>query len=123
MENSYHKSSISYIVAMFVVVNKYILARRFDGVTLWPIIFIRRRELKGKPVFMNHERIHLRQQMELLLVFFFIWYLLEYLIRLIQYRDSFKAYSAISFEREAYSNERNLQYLEKRRFWSFFKYL
>lgn len=108
---------------MFVVVNKYILARRFDGVTLWPFLFIRRRELKKNPVFMNHERIHMRQQLELLLIVFFIWYLVEYLVRLIKYRDSFKAYSKISFEREAYANEKNLIYLQKRKIWGFLLYL
>ena len=51
---------------MFVVVNKYVLARRFDGIVFWPFVFIKRRELKNNPVFMNHERIHLRQQLELL---------------------------------------------------------
>ncbi len=72
---------------------------------------------------MNHERIHMRQQLELLLIFFFIWYLVEYVVGLVKYRDSFKAYNKISFEREAYANERNLKYLEKRRIWSFFRYL
>lgn len=108
---------------MFVVVNKYILARQFDGVVLWPFIFIKRKELKRDPVFMNHERIHLRQQLELLIVFFFIWYLTEYLIRLIQYKDSYKAYNKISFEREAYANEQKLGYLKKRKWWGFRRYL
>ena len=72
---------------------------------------------------MNHERIHLKQQLELLLIFFFIWYLTEYLIRLVKYRDSYKAYNKISFEREAYAREKDLQYLKKRKFWGFLKYL
>lgn len=72
---------------------------------------------------MNHERIHLRQQLELLIVFFFIWYLTEYLIRLIQYKDSYKAYNKISFEREAYANEQKLGYLKKRKWWGFRRYL
>ena len=108
---------------MFVVVNKYILARRFDGVVLWPFIFVRHRELKKNAVFMNHERIHIRQQLELLLIFFFLWYLIEYVIRLVKYRNSFRAYNKISFEREAYANENNPKYLQERRPWNFFRYL
>lgn len=108
---------------MFVVVNKFILAKHFDGVVLWPFIVIKRKELKLNPVFMNHERIHLRQQLELLIIFFFIWYFFEYIIRLIKYRDSYKAYNRICFEREAYSKEKDLPYLGRRPFWNFRKYM
>jgi len=71
----------------------------------------------------NHEKIHLRQQLELLILPFYIWYITEYLIGLIKYRDTKKAYYAISFEREAYANEYNLNYLQTRSFWRFLKYL
>ncbi|WP_029037928.1 hypothetical protein [Salinimicrobium xinjiangense] len=108
---------------MFVVVNKFILAKHFDGVVLWPFIVVKRKELKKNPVFMNHERIHLRQQLELLVIFFFVWYFFEYFIRLIKYGDAYQAYSRISFEREAYVNEKDLNYLSKRSFWSFWSYL
>ena len=108
---------------MFVVVNKFFLAKQFDGVVLWPFIVVRREELKHDPVFLNHEKVHLKQQLELLIIFFFIWYFFEYFIRLIKYRNSYKAYSKICFEREAYANEKNLDYLKKRKFWAFWKYL
>ncbi len=117
------KIAFSYLVLMFVVVNKFILAKQFDGVVLWPFIVVKREELKHDPVFINHERVHLKQQLELLLVFFFIWYLFEYFIRLMKYRDSYKAYNRISFEREAYANEKNLDYLKSRKIWGFWKYL
>ncbi len=72
---------------------------------------------------MNHERIHLRQQIELLVVPFYVWYGLEFLLRLLQYRNRRKAYYNISFEREAYGNEKDLNYLKQRSFWNFLKYL
>ena len=108
---------------MFVVVNKFLLSKNFDGVVLWPFIVLKRRALKENQVFMNHERIHLKQQVELFILFFFIWYFLEYLIRLIKYKDSYKAYSRISFEREAYANEKDLGYISNRKFWGFLKYM
>lgn len=108
---------------MFVVVNKYFPAGRFDGIVLWPFVFVKRRELKKDPVFMNHERIHFKQQQELLIVFFYLWYLIEYLLRLIKYRNSYKAYNKISFEREAYANEDDPEYIGSRKFWSFIKFL
>ncbi len=58
-----------------------------------------------------------------MLVFpFYVWYIIEYLFRLIQYKDRRKAYFNISFEREAYANEKDLNYLTNRSFWLFIKY-
>ena len=108
---------------MFVVVNKYILAKRFDGIVLWPFIFVKRQALKRNPVFMNHERIHIKQQLELFVILFFLFYIVEYIVRLLQYRDSRKAYHHISFEKEAYVNEEDLDYIQNRSFWAFLKYL
>ena len=107
---------------MPVIVNKYLIGRHFVGVALWPFIVVKNEGLKRDTTFINHERIHLRQQGELLVIPFYFVYLLEYLIRIIQYKNLEIAYRNISFEREAYSNESNLQYLKKRTFWSFLKY-
>ena len=71
----------------------------------------------------NHEKIHTAQQRELLFVFFYIIYFLEWLVRLVQYRHWMKAYYNISFEREAYSNADNLTYLQSRRRYAWFRYL
>ncbi len=84
---------------------------------------MRDKKLKNDEVLINHETIHIIQQLELLVVFFYPFYLIEYAIRLIQYRDQHKAYRNISFEREAYANEHNLNYLKKRKFYSFLKYI
>jgi hypothetical protein len=62
----------------------------------------------------NHERIHLRQQLELLVIPFYIWYLIEFYT---------KGYYNVSFEREAYENDHNLNYLKSRKLFSFVKYL
>ena len=72
---------------------------------------------------MHHEKIHLKQQIELLVLPFYLFYFLEFLIRFIQYKNWHTAYKRISFEREAYDNESDLDYLNKRSFWSFLKYL
>ncbi len=72
---------------------------------------------------MNHERIHLRQQLELLVLPFYIWYGVEYLLRLLQYKDRHKAYRNIGFEREAYANEANLEYLKDRNLWKFMDFI
>lgn len=108
---------------MFYVVNKYLLRRGFVGVTLYPFVVMRDATLRDDAVFMNHEKIHLRQQRELLILPFFLWYGIEFLVRCIQYRNRYTAYRNISFEREAYAQENNLEYLKRRSFWSFLKFL
>ena len=108
---------------MFVLVIKYLTPKGFRGLTLYPFVFLKDKSDKENVVLLNHERIHIRQQIELLVVPFYIWYSLEYLVRLIQFNDRNLAYRNISFEREAYQNEKNLDYLKQRSFWSFINYL
>ncbi len=108
---------------MRIVVNKYLIGRHFVGIALWPFIVVKDSFLKEDEAFINHERIHIRQQAELLVLPFYILYFTEYIIRLLQYRNSERAYRNISFEREAYYNEDDLYYLKSRKPWSFIKYL
>jgi hypothetical protein len=92
------------------------------GITLFPFIILNTR-LSKIPAKINHETIHIKQQIELLVVFFYLWYILEYIFRIFQYSSFKKGYLNISFEREAYTNEKNLDYLSNRKWYSFFKYL
>lgn len=62
----------------------------------------------------NHEMIHTFQMKEMGYVLFYLFYLVEWLIKLVKLGDSNKAYRAISFEREAYGNEKNLTYTTTR---------
>ena len=79
----------------------------------WPFIFIASDTIIDDEL-INHERIHLRQQIEMLIIPFYIWYLIELYT---------KGYYNVSFEKEAYDNEKNLTYLRKRRIFAFVKYL
>jgi hypothetical protein len=92
-----------------------------DGIALFPFILVKRKS-PGR-LLLNHECIHLRQQLEMGLVFFYVWYFAEYLIRLIQHRVHYLAYMNISFEREAYSNEGDFDYLTKRKWWAFLEFV
>lgn len=108
---------------MILLVNKYLLGKSFKGVSLWPFVILKNKDLKEDINFINHEKIHLRQQIELLIIPFYIWYLVEYLLRLIYYKDRFLAYKNISFEREAYSQEMKENYLHERKFWAFLQFV
>lgn len=108
---------------MFVVALSWLFRKNFVAMAIFPFILLRNKEDKNDLNLVHHERIHIIQQIEMLVLPFFIWYLTEYAIRLIQYRDQHKAYRNISFEREAYANEHNLNYLKKRKFYNFLKYI
>ncbi|WP_366915870.1 hypothetical protein [uncultured Psychroserpens sp.] len=79
--------------------------------------------MKTNAILVNHERIHLRQQLEMLVVPFYVFYCVEFLIRLIVMKNWHQAYRRISFEQEAYRNEKDLNYLKSRPFYSFLSYL
>lgn len=87
------------------------------GITIFPFIFLSSsRKNKDNSILINHERIHIVQQLELLIVPFFILYFLNYIINLFKYRFNHrKAYYYIMFEQEAYNNEDNLDYLKNRK--------
>ncbi len=105
-----------------IVTSKYIVPKGFAGITLFPFIFLNDGKLKEDKALINHEKIHLRQQMELLVVFFYIFYVFEWLIKLVKYKNGYLAYQNVSFEREAYQNDTNLNYLKNRKIWTFVNY-
>lgn len=108
---------------MIIVCQKPLAKLKVNGITLFPFIFIRKPEDKDNKILINHEKIHIRQQIELLVIFFYIWYVIEYYYWLIKLKNKHHAYMRISFEREAYTNECHLNYLKKRKLWCFFNYL
>ena len=90
---------------------------------LFPFILLRDKRMKDNFRLINHERIHLRQQLEMLIIPFYVWYITEYFVRLSKYGNKSEAYHNISFEREAYANEYNFNYLKNKKFWSFIRFL
>ena len=108
---------------MIFIVTKYLTPKGYQGIAVYPFVFMREEKNKENFVFVNHESIHLRQQLELLILPFFIWYILEFMFRWIQFKDFDLAYRNICFEREAYGNQCNRIYLENRKPYQFLKYL
>lgn len=105
---------------MIIVKNKFIPFGKYDAMNVFGIIFARKELTKALA---NHEAIHTAQMKELLYVGFYVWYVLEWIIKLVKYRNNFKAYRAISFEREAYSSQENLSYLEGRKHYVWLRFL
>ena len=94
-----------------------------SAITLWPFILLRSRSSLNDAVLLNHERIHLRQQAEMLLIFFYVLYLIEYVMGRLKGKAHYQSYREISFEREAFNHESDLEYLNKRQAYSSFRFL
>lgn len=108
---------------MITIKNNIIPFKGYLAMCIFPFIFVRKDARALKTTDINHETIHGKQQIEMLWVLFFLWYIIEWLIRLIQYRNAITAYKNISFEREAYYHQAEAGYLEIRKPYSFIKYI
>lgn len=104
---------------MKVIRNRLLpLGRRYYAINLCGVVFA-----KGPcdDKVLNHEAIHTAQMKELLVIGFYVWYLLEWIVKSVRYRGFHKGYLNIRFEREAYMNDANLSYLKIRRPFAFLK--
>jgi len=89
------------------------------AITLYPFIISREKMAED---LLRHESIHIAQQKELFVVFFYILYGIDYLKGLIKFRDKKMAYFRIRFEQEAHAQMLNKHYLENRKPYSWRKY-
>lgn len=120
-----------------VIYNKIIPLKGYTAITILPFIFTRVRNLKDYEL--NHEKIHLRQQLEVLLLsvavigvlvlttglspwwllsspaVYYTMYCLEWLLRLVARRNRDKAYKGIAVEQEAYCHQYDMGYLSGRK--------
>lgn len=107
---------------MKIIYSKIIPFKGFYAINLFGVYFIRE-EYKNIPIRdidLNHEAIHTAQMKEMGYIFFYIWYFIEWVIRL--FINGRSAYRKLSFEQEAYTNQNNLNYLKERKPYSWLKY-
>lgn len=106
---------------MKVIINRFLpLGRRYYAINICGVLFA-----KGPcdKYLLNHEKIHTEQIKELLVLGFYIWYVVEWAFKSLMYGSFYKGYRNISFEREAYDNGDDLDYLPRRRRFAFMRYL
>jgi hypothetical protein len=95
--------------------NKIIPFGRFTAINLFGIVFYKDRISE---IGLNHERIHSAQAADLSSfrimgwILFYLLYIKFYVINLI--KGSEDAYYDIPFEKEAYENQNNLNYINER---------
>lgn len=96
----------------------FITFGRAAAITLSPFgIYIKEKYLTDTRM-INHEKIHWKQELEMLIIFFYVWYLIEWIIKIFTTSD---AYRSLSFEREAYDNDDNFDYLRERKHFAWMK--
>ena len=84
---------------MIIIYNNILPFRGYAAINLFGILFVRKGVVvNGK--LLNHEKIHSAQMQEMLYIFFYVWYVAEWFIKLFKYGSD--SYFNISFEREAY---------------------
>lgn len=131
---------------MITIYNNVIPVKGYKALTTYSIIWVRGKN-KISEITRNHEKIHMIQQYEVLvlsgiigisLVFsvdlhwgyvfisplvYFILYTLNFLVNCL-FKGEESPYRRICFEREAYKNQGNMEYCKRRFFkFSFLKYL
>lgn len=116
---------------MKIIYNKLIPMQGYKAINLFGILFVHSGK-KIKQSDMNHEEIHTEQMKELLYIFFYLIYIFEWLVRIIicllkhNYTKlsevPHKAYKVISFEKEAYDNESDFEYLHNRKHYAMWEY-
>ena len=100
---------------MKIIYNNFIPFKGFFAINLFGVMFVRNEyKRKVKDITFNHEEIHTVQMKELLYIPFYIIYFFEWIFRLI-FTKTNNAYRDISFEKEAYKNEKNADYLKTRK--------
>lgn len=103
---------------MKVIYNNILPFKGFVAMTLYPFIFVRK---EYADIFTEaderHERIHTMQMLECGIIGFYLWYVIEWLIRVLVSKDAFshQAYRNISFEKEAYKYMSKADYIENRK--------
>ena len=110
-----------------IVKNEKLLDRlsiviNIGAITLYPFI-IHRGQLDENEYILNHEKIHLKQQAELLLIGFYALYVMWWAWGRLRGLSGAEAYMAIPFEREAYDNDTDPTYPISRKSYAWRQYL
>lgn len=113
------------MITMKKIYSKHIPRKGFTAMTIWPYIIVRSdRKEKFTAKTERHETTHALQQKEMLLIFFFAMYGLEWVLKLPFCKfDAERAYYSISFEQEAYEHEAEFGYNNVRKHYAFIKYI
>lgn len=105
---------------MKIIYNNIIPFKGYKAINLFGVLFARKGSKIDESV-INHESIHSAQIRELCYILFYVWYFIEWVMKLFVYGSD--AYYNVSFEKEAYINMHNKEYVKNRKHYTFLRYL
>jgi hypothetical protein len=98
-------------------------AQTAKAAAFFPFVFVRKEEY-ATPIFINHERIHFRQQIETLFVGSWALFIIEDIYsRLFLQLKAPDYYLYRAEEQEAYRNQHDMDYLRRRKWFSLLRYI
>ena len=100
--------------------DKFLDIIKADGISLFPFVIIREKD-RGNLRTINHETIHFQQTLECGILLFYVIYVIEFLIKMFVWGKTDTAYRNISFEKEAYKNQNDLEYFKHRKRWNWIR--
>ena len=107
---------------MKIIKTKWFPFSSYTAINIFGVIFAK---VTPNNITLNHESIHTAQMKEMLYIFFYLWYIIEFIIiRVLNlFKSNKECYYQLSFEQEAYDNQYNLDYLKNRRHYVWLKYI
>ena len=94
---------------MIIIRTRHFPFGSYTTINLFGILFTKNKKLSKRTI--NHERIHTKQMKEMLFIFFYLWYGLEYIIIRLFHAKQNDAYHDVSLEEEAHNNDDNQDYI------------
>lgn len=104
---------------MRIIRNPWLPPKNYTAINLFGILFCRP-DAKITADVIRHEQIHTCQMVEMGILLFYLWYVIEWFIRCFLPGN---AYMNISFEREAYQYMFDKNYLHYRKSFAWWKFL
>ena len=99
----------------------WVMPKDVQAITLAPFgIYFRSDKHMSNSITVTHETIHWHQQLEMGIIFFYLWYIIEYGIKWLRHKKE-EAYYTISFEREAYQYQAIPWHLKDRKHYFWFR--
>lgn len=106
---------------MIIIKNSWFPFGGYSTINICGILFTKKDSLSERTIY--HEKIHTRQMLEMLFIFFYLWYCIEYIIIRFFHSKQNCTYHDVSFEEEAYEHEDDFSYLDNRKWYAWWKYL
>lgn len=106
---------------MIIIRTRHFPFGSYTTINLFGILFTKNKKLSKRTI--NHERIHTKQMKEMLYIFFYLWYGIEYVIIRLFHAKQNDAYHDVSLEEEAHNNDDNQDYIYLREHYVWLKYI